>query len=306
MDTVTGTRGGSEAQPGNNEVKSRNSGNGHPRPKAAAKGASKRTGKHAVDESEADAKRRCMGPVNRRTRIVLTVVCRRQYGMYSLQVCSSPFHEQWYFYVSRFVWLTYFCNCRKRKSKCDGALPACAACLQVYGTNCIYDPNSDHRRKGVYKNDIADLKTRETTLQTLIEAILNSPEEDVPALVQEIRTCESLDAVAERIKRRDQSDADGEEDDASVREQGAVQGRTFETQLYGKMGDLRLDDGSVRYIGGTSNLIHLAQDESNESIDEYSQQEDPITSWTNVTDDPELVVHLLNMYFTWWAQAVKI
>ncbi|KAK4912449.1 hypothetical protein LTR49_019063, partial [Elasticomyces elasticus] len=155
-----------------------------------------------------------------------------------------------------------------------------------------------HRRKGVYKNDIADLKTRETTLQTLIEAILNSPEEDVPALVQEIRTCESLDAVAERIKRRDQSDADGEEDDASVRQQGAVQGRTFETQLYGKMGDLRLDDGSVRYIGGTSNLIHLAQDESNESIDEYSQQEDPITSWTNVTDDPELVVHLLNMYFT--------
>ncbi|KAK4963059.1 hypothetical protein LTR10_000687 [Elasticomyces elasticus] len=227
----------------------------------------------------------------------------------------------------RVVWLTYFCNRRKRKSKCDGALPACAACLQVYGTNCIYDPNSDHRRKGVYKNDIADLKTRETTLQTLIEAILNSPEEDVPALVQEIRTCESLDAVAERIKRRDQSDADGEEEDASVREQGAVQGRTFETQLYGKMGDLRLDDGSVRYIGGkivmgreawdvrhalsiyflgTSNLIHLASDESNESIDEYSQQEDPITSWTNVTDDPELVVHLLNMYFTWWAQAVKI
>ncbi|KAK5688469.1 hypothetical protein LTS10_000447 [Elasticomyces elasticus] len=253
MDTVTGTRGGSEAQPGV-EVKSRNSGNGHPRPKAAAKGASRRPGKHAVNESEADAKRRCVSTA-----------------------CIA---------------------CRKRKSKCDGALPACAACLQVYGTNCIYDPNSDHRRKGVYKNDIADLKTRETTLQTLIEAILNSPEEDVPALVQEIRTCESLDAVAERIKRRDQSDADGEEDDASVRDQGAVQGRTFETQLYGKMGDLRLDDGSVRYIGGTSNLIHLVQDESNESIDEYSQQEDPITSWTNVTDDPELVVHLLNMYFT--------
>ncbi|KAK5702641.1 hypothetical protein LTR97_003587 [Elasticomyces elasticus] len=282
MDTATGTRGGSEAQPGV-EVKSRNSGNGHPRPKAAAKGASRRPGKHAVDESDADAKRRCVSTA-----------------------CIA---------------------CRKRKSKCDGALPACAACLQVYGTNCIYDPNSDHRRKGVYKNDIADLKTRETTLQTLIEAILNSPEEDVPALVQEIRTCESLDAVAERIKRRDQSDADREEDDASVREQGAVQGRTFETQLYGKMGDLRLDDGSVRYIGGkivmgreawdvrhalsiyflgTSNLIHLASDESNESIDEYSQQEDPITSWTNVTDDPELVVHLLNMYFTWWAQAVKI
>ncbi|KAK5711518.1 hypothetical protein LTR17_018346 [Elasticomyces elasticus] len=127
------------------------------------------------------------------------------------------------------------------KSKCDGTMDGCAACLQVYGTDCIYDPNSDHRRKGVYKNDIADLKTRETTLQTLVEAILNSPEEDVPALVQEIRTCESLDDFAARLGRN-QIDADGEDNDASVRErkQGAVQGRTSETQLYGKMGYLRL------------------------------------------------------------------
>lgn len=76
---------------------------------------------------------------------------------------------------------------------------------------------------------------------------------------------------------------------------------TFETQLFGKMGELRLDDGSVRYIGGTSNLIFLGPEEAaaTSQADQYQQQEDPITSWTNVTSDPELVVHLLNMYFTW-------
>ncbi|KAK1061372.1 Nitrogen assimilation transcription factor nit-4 [Friedmanniomyces endolithicus] len=189
--------------------------------------------------------------------------------------------------------------CRKRKSKCDGSLPACTTC-SVYGTECTYDPNSDHRRKGVYKHDISDSKTRNSTLQTLIQALLNSSDEDVPALVREIRTCESLDAVAEKLASNGHGvDLDEDEDEGSVHENGTAPGRTFETQLYGKMGDLRLDEGSVRYIGGTSHLIHLAQDDSNESVDEYPQQEDPIASWTNVTSDPELVVHLLNMYFTW-------
>lgn len=169
------------------------------------------------------------------------------------------------------------------------------------GTDCIYDPNSDHRRKGVYKNDLDNLKTRNTTLHTLIQAILNYPEEEVPALVQEIRTCESLDVVAERVAAKEHGlNLEDEDDNAYTHTNGTpLSNPTFETQLYGKMGDLRLDEGSVRYIGGTSNLIHLNSDDSNESIDEYTQQEDPITSWTRVTDDPELVVHLLNMYFTW-------
>ena len=171
----------------------------------------------------------------------------------------------------------------------------------MYGTDCIYDPNSDHRRKGVYKNDLDNLKTRSSTLHTLVQAILNYSEEDVPALVHEIRTCESLDAVADRVVAKERG-VDVEEDgdnDTTVESFGVSQPSTFETQLYGKLGDLRLDEGSVRYIGGTSNLIHLTHEDWNESTDEYAQQEDPITSWTEVTDDPELVVHLLNMYFTW-------
>jgi len=63
--------------------------------------------------------------------------------------------------------------CRRRKSKCDGNTPSCAACASVYHTECVYDLNSDHRRKGVYKKDIDSLKTQNGTLQTLIEAILN-------------------------------------------------------------------------------------------------------------------------------------
>ena len=170
--------------------------------------------------------------------------------------------------------------------------------LKVYGTECIYDPNSDHRRKGVYKNDV-DNKTRNSTLHTLIQAILNYPEDEVADLVREIRTCESLDTVAERITAREHGLDVDEEDDVVLPENGVSQTPTFEKQLYGKMGDLRLDDGSVRYIGGTSHLLHVAEEDDEAEVDEYEQQENAITSWTQVTDDPDLVLHLMNMYFTW-------
>lgn len=179
-------------------------------------------------------------------------------------------------------------------------MPACAACSQVYNTECVYDPNSDHRRKGVYKTDLDNLKTRSSTLHTIIEAILNYREEDVPALVKEIRTCNSLDGVAEKIIAREQG-VEIHDEERSELNGGSVPARShFESMLYSKMGDLRLDNGFVRYIGGTSNLIHMADDsDSSLSIDELEQHDYPILSWTNVTSDPDLIIHLLNMYFTW-------
>lgn len=81
---------------------------------------------------------------------------------------------------------------------------------------------------------------------------------------------------------------------------GAVNSPTFESQLSSKMGELRMDDGSRRYIGATSNLIYLGSSEQSEDDNElFMQQKDPVTSWTTVTHNPEVIMHLLNMYFTW-------
>ncbi|KAH6676612.1 fungal-specific transcription factor domain-containing protein [Halenospora varia] len=191
--------------------------------------------------------------------------------------------------------------CRRRKSKCDGNTPSCAACSSVYGTECIYDPNSDHRRKGVYKEKIDSLKTRNSTLQTLVQAILNAAEDDVPNLIKQIRTCESLDDVADSILRQEQGIED-EDEDLDDNAYTTSNLPTFETELSGKMGELRLENGSVRFLGGTSNLIYLEPTDDDDQLigqDAYQQQEDPLTSWTTVTSDTEVIVHLINMYFTW-------
>ena len=171
---------------------------------------------------------------------------------------------------------------------------------------CVYDPTSDHRRKGVYKEKIDSLKTKNSTLQTLVQAILNAAEDDVPDLVRQIRTCESLDDVAKSILRHDQGldDSDeGSEDEAYT----TASLPAFETELSRKMGELRLENGSVRFLGGTSNLIYLEPTNGDEGApgqeayqqDAYQQQAEPLKSWTSVTDDVEVIVHLINMYFTW-------
>ena len=178
----------------------------------------------------------------------------------------------------------------------------------MYGTECIYDPNSDHRRKGVYKKDVDHLKTRNSTLQTLIQAILNFPDHQVPGLIRQIRTCENLDDVAESILSKNNALFEDEEDcDSPLYENDMLTGiPKSELELSEKMGELRLENGSVSFIGGTSNLLFLGSGSEGEDIatsaDElegYPKQEDAIVSWTNVTKDSKLVIHLINMYFTW-------
>lgn len=169
----------------------------------------------------------------------------------------------------------------------------------------MYDPNSDHRRKGVYKKDIDNLKTRNTTLQTLIQGILNYPENEVYNLVRQIRTCENLEDVAEEILARDAVlGDDSDQNDTKPIESTSATAAKIEKELSGKMGELRLENGTVRFLGGTSNLLYLdsevrLNDERLTVAVDGAQREESVTSWTSVTSNKELIIHLLNMYFTW-------
>jgi hypothetical protein len=198
--------------------------------------------------------------------------------------------------------------CRRRKSKCDGNLPKCAACALVYLTECEYAPHTDHRRKGVYKKDIDHLKPRNSTLQTLIQAILNYDDEDVSDLVRQVRTCESLDDLADHIVAKEKGLVEKQDSpDSPVYPQDAyMEIPQFDAELSGKMGDLLLE-GSVKFVGGTSNLIWLppgAESRATPSSPGSSKaivrpREEAVISWTSVTKDKDLILHLINMYFCW-------
>lgn len=141
-------------------------------------------------------------------------------------------------------------------------------------------------------------------MQTIIQAILNYSEDEVPSLIRQIRACENLDDVADCIVRKEQGNekADEEEDydDLMIGAYSTTTAPTFEHELSGKMGELRIENGSVRFIGGTSNLIYLTpEDDELGGSDALEQQNEPILSWTTVTRDTEVILHLLNMYLSW-------
>lgn len=209
--------------------------------------------------------------------------------------------------------------------QCDGNTPACAACASVYHTDCVYDPNSDHRRKGVYKADIDSLKNQNSTLQTLIEAILNYPEDRAFDLVRQIRACDSLEDLADSIVAEGVGAGAGDGEGDSPESQAAFDAlslsaaaattaaghppeeppQTLEAELSAKLGQLRIEDGRVCFIGATSNLMFVptAREDPAAPTSAAAAPADfpatPLTTWTTVTDDPALIDHLVNMYFAW-------
>ncbi|RMD43822.1 hypothetical protein DV735_g1326, partial [Chaetothyriales sp. CBS 134920] len=170
-----------------------------------------------------------------------------------------------------------------------------------------YAPHTDHRRKGVYKNDGQAIKTKSSALQTLIHAILNAEEDAVIDLVRQIRTCDNLEDLATSIEAGERvPDGDLVESpmDTTAYEPGEVP--KFEAELSGKMGDLWLD-GSVKFVGGTSNLIwmpeaghyHQSSLSPGSATEIVRPREEAILSWTTVTQDKDLILHFMNMYFCW-------
>lgn len=163
----------------------------------------------------------------------------------------------------------------------------------------VYDPNSDHRRKGVYKKDTDTLRTKNSTLLTLIQAILNYEEEDAFDLVRQIRSCENLEDVAQSLLNQERKAL---ATPADPEDQNLNQADQFESELAGKMSNLVLD-GSRKFIGGTSNLIFLPPgselNEFNPDLDSSGDTGGSVTQWTRVTDDGRLINHLMTVYFTW-------
>ena len=178
----------------------------------------------------------------------------------------------------------------------DGAM------LTILG---VYDPNSDHRRKGVYKKDTDTLRTKNTTLQTLVQALVKYDEAEAFELVRQMRSSESLEDVAHSVMAQEKGLKPASRAPESLSDDELVPEDQFKSELAGKMSELMLD-GSRKFIGGTSTLIFLPPgaevNEFNSALNDPGLSYGPDLSparWTRVTDDMHLINHLMTMYFTW-------
>ncbi|TKA64762.1 hypothetical protein B0A49_07973 [Cryomyces minteri] len=176
---------------------------------------------------------------------------------------------------------------RKRKSKCDGGTPSCSTCTAVYHTECAYDIDSDHRRKGALKRDIKSLRERNGALGVIVASIRSLPESDVADIVSHIRVDDDLDALAESLRRSvnlpRQSDSQTLEADAFSNERKPALSNTSDARQYGHTSCLGLVTED-QDMSPWSPIVPVA----------------PLgLSWTSVTNDVEFINHLMNLYFTW-------
>ncbi|KAI4737203.1 hypothetical protein E4T50_12332 [Aureobasidium sp. EXF-12298] len=171
--------------------------------------------------------------------------------------------------------------CRKRKSKCDGGLPSCSTCMAVYRTDCSYDQDTDHRRKGALRKDIASLQNKNTALDVVINSLCALPEHEATALFHSLRRGERLDCLAEAINAGDTEKL-----------------RTLDTDLSGPSGT----PGATFHTQAPSTRNESSRSPTDAKWNDVRSQSaaaEGSSSWFRIPQDAEFVDHLLNLYFSW-------
>ncbi|PHH69594.1 hypothetical protein CDD82_7656 [Ophiocordyceps australis] len=146
-------------------------------------------------------------------------------------------------------------------------------------------------------------RASESALQAIVHAIVDADDEDeARAVVERIRGAHErngLEALAKQLAGR-RGDLEGLADAEEEEEEEEEEGQLGEVELARNMGELRLEGGVMRFIGGTSHLVYLGDDGLETSrLGPPSSGATPATSWTRVTDDAGVVSRLLDLYFAY-------
>lgn len=166
--------------------------------------------------------------------------------------------------------------------QCDGGLPSCSTCVAVYRTDCSYDQDTDHRRKGALRKDIASLQNKNTALDVVINSLCALPEHEATALFHSLRRGERLDSLAEAINSGDTEKL--RTLDADLSGPTGTPGSTFHTQA-----------PSTR----TESSRSPVDGKWSPTGSQHAAAEGGSSSWFSVPQDAEFVDHLLNLYFSW-------
>ncbi|KAI9829121.1 MAG: hypothetical protein M1832_000144 [Thelocarpon impressellum] len=165
-------------------------------------------------------------------------------------------------------------------------MPVCLTCSAVYQSECMYDIDSDHRRKGALKRDIQTLRKHNGALGTIVASLRSSTDDEVSDIISHIRSDESLENLVDSLKAKGEANAAGG-------------WRTGPQSLEGHLEDIKGTpiinaSGETRYFGKTSSLGMVPTDDRSPTRSDL-----PNEPWTRVTGNAEFVGHLMALYFCW-------
>ena len=166
--------------------------------------------------------------------------------------------------------------------QCDGNVPSCSTCIAVYRTECSYDADSDHRRKGALKRDIHSLQQQNDALDVIVDSLRKLPESDAVALLHSLRADVNADVLAESLR-------------SNVRLPHNYAPQTLEADLA-----QQISTPTSATFGEPGFPAPLTRDNSGEqSLTNISSIPEQSSEWLRVPQDAEFVEHLLNLYQCW-------
>jgi hypothetical protein len=153
----------------------------------------------------------------------------------------------------------------------------------VYRTECYYDAESDHRRKGALKRDIQSLQEQNDALDVIVASLRSLPEEDAISVFHSLRGDTSPDTLANTLRN-------------NVRLPLSFAPQTLEADIARQISPSSLIpkiDPKTLDIPSHSSSDVTTSDSSNATPVETS------AVWFKAPQDAEFVEHLLNLYFCW-------
>lgn len=177
--------------------------------------------------------------------------------------------------------------CRKRKSKCDGGGPSCSTCTAVYRTECFYDQDSDHRRKGALKRDIQSLQQRNDALDVIVASLRALPESDSINLLHSIRSDDNNEGIAASLQ-------------TNVRLPHSFGPQTLESEFVQHLThpDSARAQSDVPSSDPSLSPAHYRPNGEDHPSGGGITYQNP-SFWFRTPPDPEFIEHLLDLYFTW-------
>ncbi|KAI9884567.1 MAG: hypothetical protein M1823_003639 [Watsoniomyces obsoletus] len=202
--------------------------------------------------------------------------------------------------------------------ECDGGTPSCSTCTAVYKTECVYDHDDGNRRKTsprdvdmMREDGVGSPSTSVTGHRggtpsdgasgIILHTMRSSNEADAASILQQLRSGESLEALADSLTVTGSSRPPSSSGGGGGGGGGPGRGRSLDfPSLEADMADVPGSptvgrSGETRYFGHTSSLGLVPNEDDGPPT--HSQR--PTESWTRVTQDAGLVGRLLALYFCW-------
>jgi hypothetical protein len=155
----------------------------------------------------------------------------------------------------------------------------------VYNTECFYDADSDHRRKGALKRDIQSLQQKNDALDIIVASLRTLPETEATTLLQTLRGDCDAEVLAASLK-------------TNVRLPQNYGPQTLEADFAQQITHATPTSST---LDGQTAVSELSRQQSIDSTVLQTNAPPRSTSvgWFRSPQDAEFVDHLLNLYFTW-------